>query len=112
MRAFHGPDLRGLRPEGSPDTDVGGASARTRSLTRHSHPATSGEALQRGEDRDVDRVPGRPQPGQGVGAGCSFELSVSGANALGCGDEDVGDLVQGGGACFDRGAGGVVQGAW
>jgi hypothetical protein len=72
----------------------------------------SGEALQRGEDRDVDHVPGRPQPGQGVGAGCSFELSVSGTDALGCGDEGVGDLVQGGGACLDGGAGGVVQGAY
>ncbi|MDH6522104.1 hypothetical protein M2159_008483 [Streptomyces sp. SAI-090] len=72
----------------------------------------SGKALQRGEDRAVHRVPGRPQPGQGIRAVCPFELGVSGTDGFGCGDEEVGDLVQGGGACLDGGAGGVVQGAY
>jgi hypothetical protein len=34
-----------------------------------------GEALQRGEDGGMDRVTGRPQPGQGVSAVRSFEIS-------------------------------------
>lgn len=71
-----------------------------------------GETLQCGEYRGVDGVPGRPQPGQGVGAVTPFELPVSGADGLGSGDEDAADLVQGGGAGLDGGAGGVVQGAY
>ncbi|MET7665202.1 hypothetical protein ABZS99_41540 [Streptomyces sp. NPDC005463] len=71
-----------------------------------------GEALQRGEDRCVDRVPGRSQPCQGVGPVGSLELPEPGADALGCGDEDVGDLVEGGGAGLDGGAGGVVKRAY
>jgi hypothetical protein len=71
-----------------------------------------GEALQRGQDRGVDRVTGRPQPGQGVGAVRSFEAAVLGPDGLGSGDEDAADLVQGGRAGLDGGAGGVVQGAY
>ncbi|MFB7457026.1 MULTISPECIES: hypothetical protein [unclassified Streptomyces] len=72
----------------------------------------SGEALERGEDGGVDRVPGRPQPGQGIGAVGALELPVLGADGFWGGDEDVADLVQCGGAGFDGGAGGVVQGAY
>lgn len=64
-----------------------------------------GEALQRGEDGDVDRVPGRPQEGQGIGAVLPCEVSELGTDGLRCGEENVGDLVQGGGACLGGGAG-------
>ncbi|MFF3256709.1 hypothetical protein ACFYWP_38340 [Actinacidiphila glaucinigra] len=69
----------------------------------------SGEAFQCGQDHGMDCVPGRPQPDQGVGGACCLELTVLGADGLGGGYEDAGDLVQGGGAGLHCGADGVVQ---
>ncbi len=60
----------------------------------------------------MDCVPGWPEPGQSAGVVGSFEPAVPGPDALGSGDEDAADLVQGCGAGLHRGAGGVVQGAY
>ncbi|MFE3328591.1 hypothetical protein [Streptomyces sp. NPDC059176] len=49
----------------------------------------------------VDRVAGWSQPGHGVGPAGAFELSEHCADVLGSGDEDAGDVIEGGGAGFD-----------
>ncbi|ODA69324.1 hypothetical protein APS67_006533 [Streptomyces sp. AVP053U2] len=72
----------------------------------------AGQTPQRGEDRDVKSVAGRPQPGQGLGPVGALELPVFRADGLRGGDEDVTDLIERGGAGLDRRAGGVVQGAY
>ncbi|MFG2791851.1 hypothetical protein [Streptomyces sp. NPDC048419] len=69
----------------------------------------SGEALERGEDGDVHGVAGRPRPGQCIGVVCAAELCVLGADGVRRGDEDLPDLVEGGGAGLGGGPGGVVQ---
>lgn len=68
----------------------------------------AGEGLQRGQEGDAWSVAGGTKPGEGVDLCLAAQGGVLDADVVRGGDEDVRDLVQGGGAGLDGGPGGVV----
>ncbi|MFJ3616318.1 hypothetical protein [Streptomyces hydrogenans] len=72
----------------------------------------AGEGLQRGQEGDARSVAGGTEPGDGVDLCLAAQGGVLDADVVRGGDEDVRDLVQGGGAGFDGGPGGVVEGTY